>query len=191
MSRSGELVFFQEVGLFRPETQLWPLLNLSGASDCISVYRSLEEDRTWQSYLRDDCDYCVPEELVGESLMLSQVAPLFAQGRTLRINIGECPLSTRVYQAIWTNIAIDIRGEFIPRVMCVTIGEHDIIASDRVPEGSLIARAFMSVSFCGYGVAIDCESMREQVLRLHEIAIVRRSLESVAGPLDVSVHWSI
>jgi hypothetical protein len=166
-------------------------LSLSGANDCISVYRSLEEDRTWESYLRDDYDYCVPEELVGERLVLSQVPPLFVQGRTLRINIGNCQLSTRVYQAIRTSIAIDIRGEFIPREMYVTVGEHDIIASDRVPEGSLIARAFMSVSFCEYDVAIDCELMREQVLRLHEIAIVRRTLESVAGPLEASVHWSI
>jgi hypothetical protein len=65
-----------------------------------------------------------------------------------------------------------------------------LIASDLVPEGELIDRAFLSIQFWGYGVATDCATMREEVFRLREIRASKKQLESVVGELREAIYWN-
>jgi hypothetical protein len=191
MSSYGELVFYQVEHSFDPVRQLIPLLTACGIDSCVDAYRTTEEDRTWDAYLRGEPECSAPEEHLGRDIELHEVPALYVPGLRLRLSLAAGPLLESVQASIATRIGEDIRGLFIPSELFVLVGEYDLIASDEIPEGSLIARAFLSICFWGYGVARDWEEMRSQVFRLPEVQAAKRRIETVVGPLQQDIYWNL
>jgi hypothetical protein len=200
MSQTGELVFFTETRLPQPENSLGYLLTASQTKKFKSAFRTLEEDRSWESFLRTRDEplqsYVVVHEAsdlgekVGDGMTLSEIPSLYRDGRSLSVSIGACPLAGRVEQAVKAGVADDIRSDFLPCELTITIGFHDIFDCSEHDAGFLFGRAFLSISFSGYGCAADFVSMRESTFSLEVIRHIKKELELITGPLKECMYWN-
>jgi hypothetical protein len=201
MSQTGELVFFTEMRISQPEVTLRDLLIASGATKSISVYRNLQEDRGWERFLRardEPLQSLIVEhdasdlgDRVDEGMSLSEIPSLYNDGGCLTVSIGVCPLADRVEQAVKQGVSEVIRSDFLPCELAIVMGFHDIFDCSEFDEGFLFGRAFLSISFYGYGCAADFMGMREQTFDLPAIRKIKQELELITGPLKQCMYWNI
>jgi hypothetical protein len=162
-----------------------------GATSFMLAYQSQGSDRTWDTENAAPSDIAIEYENVGEGLNLQELSSLYHEPSSLTIELKSCALSTRVENAVLEGISHSVRGDFLPAAPFVTIGFHDIYDDVEHEPGLLYGRAFLSVRFFGYSTPAEWELFREQVFALPEIRRVRAELESVTGPLEECVYWSV
>lgn len=208
----GELVFYTRWRIPDPKEWILHLCQLSGAQKAETVWllhgkwrwlseesrkeiiHFLESPPGWVRRLKGTTieiveDY--PPEL-GSDLPIEKLPEFWQEGRCLWIDLGICPLSHKIYEAVKKFISPEIRDYFIPGHygMNFTIGYHELGGDG--PEGIRhLGIVFLSISFSGIGVAKDWIAFEEQVFELEEVQAVKRELEEVTCPLEQTVLWSI
>jgi hypothetical protein len=138
-----------------------------------------------------DADEDIQEEFVGSEAAIDELASEYRDALSLTIWFGTCSLADLVAEAIQSGVDQDLRGDFCPTELALTVGYHDLFEQAEHPDGFLIARPFVSVRFWGYGAPTDCELARERILGLMTIEKIKKELSEVIGPLDAFVYWDI
>jgi hypothetical protein len=186
MGQSGELTFYTARRLDPPAEFLRRIIQLAAPECTPTVARSRGEDTEWEHFLRDeevqtDIIAATPENL----------PQFYREGLSLWASLDSSPLARRVAESIAGEISESIRGSFIPNDLNVTIGYHDLCDFAEHEDGFRIARPFLSLKFFSYGTPFHWQAFRAAVFEIPEVQVVRREFESVVGPLEQCVFWSV
>ena len=128
---------------------------------------------------------------LGENVPIEKVTEFWEKGKCLWIDLGICPMSERMREAIEKGIPAEVREFFAPGFdgMNFTIGYHDLVGEG--PGGPrYLGIVFLSIAFSSIGVPKDWELFEGLVFELEEVQEIKRELEEVVGPLEQIVFWS-
>ncbi len=187
MSQSGALCFYQRKSPSDLDAMLESLFGAVGVSVARYASHTLGIDRRWQAFLTGEDDSPRIEHL-PDGLGPTELLAAWDRRHRLTAEFGSCPLAVRVSEAVRQHIDESVRGAYLPVEPYVEVGEHDLI--DWRSEGVLVARAFLSVEFCGYGTALDVVAFEQQVWQLPGIIDAKAKLEAALGPLEQCMLWS-
>ncbi|HLL89088.1 MAG TPA: hypothetical protein VK324_07270 [Tepidisphaeraceae bacterium] len=187
MSQNGKLVFYTTQRLDPPQECLRRVVAMSGPIGPIDVGRSVGEDDEWAKFLTDED---IPME-VFPGVAPSQLTTLYVEGTSLTCDFHTSSLGARIAEAVRVQIPPELRQDFVPSDLFVTIGYHDLWENAEAEEGRLLARAFLSMRFFGYGTPADWPAFRRRVFGLPEVRAVKVELEAAVGPLEQIVYWSV
>lgn len=189
MGQSGELIFYSVREPADPKGTLSRLVELADPK-CIRIAaRPLCQDREWEEFLagREGTPFeLLPDPKSPEDFVRHYRDGLWLSGEMIRSRLLD-----RIESAVRCSIPPEVRGEFVPHNMTITMGFHDIFECAEAEEGQYVARAFVSVSFFGYSTPENWAEFRRRVFGIPEVQAVRRDLEAVTGPLESCIFWSI
>jgi len=188
MSQSGLLVYYSEQRPDSPHDMLLRLFEFSKATDYMYAVRTIGEDRSWQCWQNGDYP---PDEALDDGLPIAALASHYKEPCSLKIAILSCPLSARVATICSDAISEDVRRDFIPSDLSITIGYHDLFEDAEHDEGYYIARPFCSVSFFGYETPKDWQEYRRRVFAVPGLQQIERELAEIIGPTKHCVYWTV
>jgi len=189
MGQSGQLTFYRRERSKEPHRVLHDLIVLARPEGIPVISRTLVEDREWDRFHNNEDE--VPREYLSAPLNLPELCDLYQEGKSLSVYRMHSQFGSRVSAAITNDIAEQIRGNFAPIDMNITIGFHDLWENAEHDEGLFLARPFVSVGFFGYGTPHDWAAFRVAVFAVPEVQAVKREIETVVGPLEQCIYWSV
>jgi hypothetical protein len=157
------------------------------------VTRSQIEDHGWDDFLNDGSG--VPNVYLTDTVnalpVLADVATLYMAQRSLHLSLCDSPFSRTIVEQVKTQIPESIRHDFVPADISIYSGGHDIIEEiEQEPGSRFVARTDFSVTFFSYSVPYRPQSrFVAEFLNLPVMLEIRKELEAVAGPMEVSASW--
>ncbi len=203
MGHTGDIVFFTTARLENPARLLQRVIDYTGADHLIFVSRLLTPDTSWRRaksepvYSVDDPPGVYPQdedpsEQIGRKWPVDQAAELFV-GLDLRhiFYVRASPRGRSIYEAINRDTPETIRGTFWVVDVSVWIGFHDLFEFSEHLEGRYFGRASFSFHVSGHGCPNDWAEFGRRVFDVPEVRSLKADLESIVGPLEQCVYWSV
>jgi hypothetical protein len=189
MGQNGSLTFYTTRPPDNPKATLRALVLHAHPEHVLSSLRSIGEDREWEDLLNDGPG--VRHELLPPPPSVDEFVNYYREGTSLGTECVGSPLALRIKEAVAAAIPVSVRGDYVPTDLGVRIGFHDIVDDAEHEEGLLIARPFLSIGFFGYSTPNDWKAFREAVFQIPEVQAVKRDLETITGPLEQCIIWSV
>ena len=196
MSRSGELVFYSEEPYGEPTVMTERLLRYLGVAKAYTVARTIGEDREWDAWKAegggvggDQVMYSDRRRFDVEGLGPVELAGLYEDGCHLFLNLESIWFSRRIESAVSEQVPADLRRDYVPSDLCVSVGYHDIWEAVECREGQRFCRAFCSIRLFGYSTPCDWAATRVAILGLAEVEQSRQEIQEIIGPTGVCVYW--
>ncbi len=189
MSQDGCLVFYTCEQASQPKDIIRSLIKLLDPGSIYYITRSWKEEHSWDEFLKGELGD--PEERLAIPQNYLDVSELYKDKLLLSMELNKTKIGHQVWNVVKNNIPEEIRGDYLPSDVSLSIGFHDLFECAEEEDGHYIARAFLSISFFGYGTPNDWEGFREQVFKLPEIQAIKKEFELITGPLEECVFWSV
>ena len=193
MSQAGAIIFYRTAPADDPPGRLRAVLDVARPPFLLSVSRTLEEGRVWDSIVRDPDGEgeLTPYEIVESAPRLdpSRMPGHYRDGRSLSAEFPLSPLVPRMARAIQEGMPEAVHGWCLPDSLFVTIGFHDLFDVTPDDEALYVARPFLAFRFWRQCVPTDWREFRARIFNLPGVVAVRRDLEAVTGPLEGYALW--
>jgi len=197
MSQEGYLTFFSTREHPSPASLTSALIrDIIGAKRTWLVSRTRSEDRSWERWQRivasdfmldDDPE---PWDSIGKGFSPEEAGAEFRPGTCLIIMFIDTSLA-KPFDEHLRRIDERVRGPFIPSDCILKVGWHDIWEAAEHDYGHLFGRAFVSLGIRGNGSPRDWPEYRRLVLREPEVLKLQERLESILGPVERCIYWSV
>ena len=205
MSQSTELTLFSELQPQAPAKLLDALIALTGASAVHLVGGYTQYERSLAQLIEDrddpDADIKLGRRgiLHARRISLADAAAYLSASEVVTIHLLESTLGLALSAAIKRDIPEDIRGQAAPSDASITIGRHDIINEDEEncdadgwPHTTLVGRAWVSLSFFGYGVPHEWKRYAQRIATISEVVQLQSTLANLTGgPIGLDVSYSV
>lgn len=190
MGRNGTLYLYTKSKVREPQKAIAAILNASGATSASLVYRSTSESQDWKYFQLEQ--EAPDDEILAKQLPLEKVPGLYQDGRCLTVDVGKSKWGEDLHATALKKIPQEDLGDFAPGQLVIHCGYHDLFECAEHEDGLLIARAFLSVGFFGYGSPADWSAAREALLALEIVDELEKAVEQACGvSFDRAVFWNV
>lgn len=205
MTGHGNLKFFTSAPIGSPFEFVPAICNVLRPQGAWAISAFHAPDRSWEAFQsrlagRDSLADRLEQdnsELVCDGASANEIPRYLGGPHGELVSLAECEAGQSILLGVERDVPSTVRGKFTPSDASIRTGLHDVFSTLDGPlvrgeyAGTYYGRATFSVSFFGYGVPKDRQAARAAILAVPEVHAVQRNLESVLGPLQCVIVWSI